>query len=298
MSLPKCVFLIKYLTNKAFLNSCQTADSVVVKNPPPDASEPNEWKEFFDTKFGPDVHVTCCTIARDNYLLVRALVLRREILQKLKWKLPPGTQLDIASLAVIANDMKEKRNVLNRIKSLATPDVPELFKQLIRINTEVRKLASVDFPVTRVFVTFETEKAQRHILHELSVGSKAIRKCDKLKFDNPDHLYRSIKALHVKEAPEPSTIRWHDLSDHHWERSIRYLLTTYAWACAMIFVVFIVRLCHRRSAKFAAYAIASCNGVGVNASLILHSVHTHLKCLVSSIHLIGIPGICKVACQL
>ncbi|KAL3776039.1 hypothetical protein HJC23_009665 [Cyclotella cryptica] len=232
----------------------QTAQdySIVVKNPPIDAIEPDEWKDFFDTKFGPDIHVTCCTIARDNYLLVRALVLRREILQKLKWKLPPGTELDIASLAVIVNDLKEKRTALTRMKSMMTQDIPELFIQLNRINAEVKKLASVDFPVTRVFVTFETEKAQRHILRQLSVGSKAIRKCDKLNIDNPDHLF----ALHVKEAPEPSTIRWHDLSDQHWERSIRYLLTTYAWACAMIFVVFIVRLCYHRSAKFAAYAIA------------------------------------------
>lgn len=238
-----------------------SSDSVVVKNPPPDATDPNEWKIFFNTNFGPDVHVTCCTIARDNYQLVRALVRRREILQKLKWKLPPGTPLDIGNLALIVHEMRETRSIYNKLKAMIVGDVPEMFENLLAVNAKVKNLASMDFPATRVFLTFETEKAQRHILQQLSVGSKLVSKLDMLKPRHPDHLFRNHRVLHVKEAEEPSTIRWHDLSDMPWERALRYILTAYCWGCTMILVVLIVQLCHDQSAKFAAYSIAFCNGV-------------------------------------
>jgi hypothetical protein len=246
---------------------CCLSDSIVIKNPPPDATNPDEWKTFFDTNFGPDIHVTCCTVARDNYQLVQALVARRVILQKLKWKLPAGNRLDIGSLAINAHDIRERRGLFDRLKSLVVPDVPELFKELVNINNEVRKLSMMDFPATRVFITFETERAQRTVLHHLSVGSRSIMKFSELNITKPTHAFRSNIVLHVKEAPEPSTIRWHDLSDRPWERGIRFLLTSYAWLCALVLVIMFIRLCHMRSAKFAAYAIAICNGVSDDVSI-------------------------------
>ena len=238
-------------------------DSIVIKNPPSDATDPKEWKSFFETKFGPDVHVTCCTVARDNYQLVQALVARREILQRLKWRLPPGSRLDIGSLAIMANDIKVDRGIFDNIKAVVVSDIPELFKQLIVINERIKKLSLIDYQATRVFVTFETEKAQRTVLNSLSVGTKMVLKRSKFDVANSDHLFRSRDILHVNEAHEPSSIRWHDLSDRPWERTMKYVLTTYAWACGMYLVIMVVRLCHQRSAKFAAYAVAVCNGVSV-----------------------------------
>lgn len=259
----KCAIVFDIIATLTHNIALFSLDSIVIKNPPPDATDPNEWKTFFDKKFGPDVHVTCCTIARDNYQLVQALVTRREILQRLKWKLPCGARLDVGSLAINAHDIRARRGVFGKLKAVVVSDVPELFKQLVSINDKVKQLAMLDFPATRVFITFETERAQRTILHHLSVGSRLITKFSKSHITDPNHLLRSKIALHVKEAAEPSTIRWHDLSDRPWERTIKYMLTTYAWGCATLLVVMLVRLCHQRSAKFAAYAIAICNGVSV-----------------------------------
>lgn len=242
-------------------NTIAPSDSVVIKNPPKDATDPSEWKSFFDTKFGSNIHVTCCTIARDNNELVQALVARRQILQKLKWKLPVGSRLDIGSLAIDTHNIREKRGLFEKLKSVVIPGVPELFKQLVIINDKVKKLSIMDFPATRVFVTFETEKAQRTILQQLSVGSKSVLKHSKFPIRNTKHLFRSSHVLHIKEAAEPSTIRWHDLSDRPWERSFRYILTAYAWGCATFLAVMLIRICHQLSAKAAAYAIAICNGV-------------------------------------
>ena len=239
----------------------QTAQdySIVIRNPPPDATNPEEWKQFFDNKFGPSVHVTCCTVAKDNFLLLRALVRRRELLQKLKWTLPPGSCLKITSLLDLSQCAQDARSLLAKMKALVLPGVPELVSQLVEANQLIEKLSELNFPATRVFITFETEAAQRKVLSLLSVGSKAIRRNDVMKVTSHDHLFRSNLVLNVKEADEPSTIRWQDLGDRFYERFLRMLMTTYAWACSMALVAFIVRLCSHRSAKFAAYAIAFFN---------------------------------------
>jgi len=255
----------------------QTAQdySIVIKNPPPDATDPEEWKAFFDKKFGGGVHVTCCTVARDNPLLVRALVRRREILQMLKWKTQPGTPLDVPTLTAIAFEMRRHRSFLERMKSLAIPGVPELLQRLTSINAKIRKLSLRKYPATKVFVTFETEEAQRRILGHLSVGSRTVRRNDVMKLDNPEHLFRSALVLNVKEADEPSTVRWHDLSDRRWDRFLKMSMTAYAWACAMVMVAFVVRLCRHRSAKFAAYAIAFFNSAFPEYAKILVNFESH-----------------------
>ena len=55
----------------------QTAQdySIIINNPPDDATDPEEWKEYFKAAF--DAHVTGCTVAVDNDILVRTLVERR-----------------------------------------------------------------------------------------------------------------------------------------------------------------------------------------------------------------------------
>lgn len=177
--------------------------------------------------------------------------------------MPPGSHLDICNLAIVAHEVKNGRGTFDKLKALVVSGVPELLTQLIATNERIKKLSLVDYHATRVFVTFETENAQRTVLNSLSVGAKMILKRSKFNVANPEHIFRSKNVLHVKEAHEPSSIRWHDLSDRPWERTMKYVLTTYAWACGMILVIMVVRLCHQKSAKFAAYAIAMCNGVSV-----------------------------------
>lgn len=55
----------------------QTAQdySIIINNPPSDATDPAEWREYFKVAF--DAHVTGCTVAVDNDILVKTLVERR-----------------------------------------------------------------------------------------------------------------------------------------------------------------------------------------------------------------------------
>jgi hypothetical protein len=63
----------------------QTAQdySVKISNPPEDAVDPDEWFHFFHDNCD-GAHATVITIARDNDLLVRTLVKRRELLRTIK----------------------------------------------------------------------------------------------------------------------------------------------------------------------------------------------------------------------
>ncbi len=60
----------------------QTAQdySVVVKDPNPDATDPEEWRAFFESHFGPVAYVT---VALNNGELLKAIATRRGILEKI-----------------------------------------------------------------------------------------------------------------------------------------------------------------------------------------------------------------------
>lgn len=82
----------------------QTAQdySIVIKNPPPDATDPEEWRLFFRYNFH-GLHTTACTIAVDNDLLVRCLVKRRECMRKIEMKVEPGTSLVRSRKCIVYN---------------------------------------------------------------------------------------------------------------------------------------------------------------------------------------------------
>jgi hypothetical protein len=67
----------------------QTAQdySVAVLNPPDDACDPEEWKQFFEDHF--DCKVTVCTDDLANNDLVQHITTRKEILRQLELILPP-----------------------------------------------------------------------------------------------------------------------------------------------------------------------------------------------------------------
>ena len=98
----------------------QTAQdySMHVKNPPDDAYDPEEWKTFF-SQFG---HVTVCTTAINNDLLVKTLVQRREICQQIFELLPPGTDMSENNLTMIAAEAEASRGQIpnNTMRCLKT----------------------------------------------------------------------------------------------------------------------------------------------------------------------------------
>jgi hypothetical protein len=156
-----------------------------------------------------------CTVDVANKSLTRYLVQRREILRQLQMTLPPGTSLDLASIEQHAESQKKKRR--SKILGLA--------RKLAQVETKIRDCfdnneyeqssrGAVKPPTTKVYVTFETEHAQRQVLTKMTAGSfntKMTAGSFNTKKVDPRYLFRGKHVLEVHEPEEPTAIRWQEL---------------------------------------------------------------------------------------
>lgn len=244
----------------AFDEQEQTAQdySIEISNPPSDATEPEEWRDFFESRFGG--HVTCCTVTIDNDLLVKALAERREVAFAIEEKLKEGGTEDTLTLHELSAKIEHGRGFVGRIMSRISPGIPELVGRLTVLNGRIQGLIQQRYRATRVFCTFETERSQRQVLTSMVVGSLASMRNITHKV-NPNLLFRGEHVLHVREAEEPSTIRWMDL-DEKWSTRMKQISVTtlISFAC-IVAVAVIVALCRRESAAYAALAISIANAM-------------------------------------
>lgn len=229
----------------------QTAQdySVKIKNPPPDANDAAEWERYFRKKFG--VLVTVCTIITDNDLLVKKLVERREVLQKIKSKLGPALSLDLDQLTKVSSEIESKRNNLERGYAKLFKGVPELVDHVKRLDEEIRELAVLDRAVTTVIVTFETEAAQRKVLSIMKTADG---------FDQK-YCFRDDKFLDVDEPPEPSAIRWADLNESDTTAFVRLIIPSILTLGLIAACAFLVKEIRSYGPVYAAVSISLLNTV-------------------------------------
>jgi hypothetical protein len=226
----------------------QTAQdySIIVKNPPVDATDAMEWKQYFRKKFG--VRSTVCTIVTDNDILVNKLVLRRETLQMIKSKNGPSESLDIDHLVRLASDISGKRNCVQKVLTKVLKGVPELVAHIQQLDEEIRDLATEDRDVTTVFVTFETEAAQRKVLSIMKTSEQYDAKyCFREGF------------LDVDEPNEPSSIRWHDLNESTSKALVRLIIPMLLTFGMIIGAAFLVREVRNYGPLYAAITISLLN---------------------------------------
>jgi uncharacterized integral membrane protein len=239
----------------------QTAQdySIIVKNPPGDATDPQEWHDWIKETFD-GAHVTACTIAVNNDLLVRSLVQRRELLRRIELMVEPGTSLDLVTLAGLAAKEERLRKFWGHVKAKVMPGLPEIFAQLTVVTSKVQGLAQQDYPATQVFLTLETETAQRLILSTLSVGAVDVAR-QKSVTVKKKYRFRKKYLLDVAEPDEPSTVRWQDLNEKYKDRLKQQWLTMLCTVGAIIAIAFLVFILNQSSVQFAAIAIAVFNSL-------------------------------------
>jgi hypothetical protein len=252
----------------------QTAQdySVVVHNPPGDSTNPQEWHDFFRDNFG--AHLTACTIAVDNDLLVRSLVERRELLRKIELMCEPGTSLDVLTLAGIAAKEERERRFFGHLKAMLVPGVAELFARIAVLTAKVQGLAQQTYPATNVFLTFETEADQRKVLQAYNLGSLDVSHNNTSKV-KPEHLFRGKHILKVAEPDEPNTVRWQDLNEKWKECLKQQLLTGAATLAAIVVIAFLVWALNGVQVEWAAIAIAVFNSVFPMFAKLLTSFEAH-----------------------
>lgn len=238
----------------------QTAQdySIEVFNPPADATEPEEWKEFFESRFGG--HLTCCTVTIDNDLLVKALAERRDVLSDIEEMIDDDVNLSTLTLSQRAAKIEHGRLFLGRIQSILSPGVPELVDRLTVLNARIQGLVQQEYRATRVFCTFETEATQRQVLSGMTVGAMTAMRNNTHRI-NPNLLFRGEHVLLVREAEEPCAIRWMDL-DESWCSKIKQLTFSTTISLAIIVAVaIIVYFCRLNGIMYAALAISVANAI-------------------------------------
>ena len=104
-------------------------------------------------------------------------------------------------------------------------DARSSYEKLMKFEKKIVELCDKEYSVTDVFVTFETEQAQRTALSNLSVGKLAIINQDQSAL--PDNLkFRGNIVLDVSEPAEPSAVRWQDVATH-WKVRVKGLLFSF-----------------------------------------------------------------------
>jgi hypothetical protein len=210
----------------------QTAQdySIVVKNPPVDAWDPNEWKEFFERILdGGDGSiqnkVAVCSVNVDNDLIVGHVVKRRELRRRLQMALPPGTVLDTETFH---REVERARHQCAKAGACGSKSaIPKLVQRLDAIDEKIKEYfkTAKEPDVTKIFLTFETEAAQREILAKMTVGTLDALN-NNLKAVDPQYLFRGKYVLEVREPDEPTAIRWHELNSTNLEILIRKIATS------------------------------------------------------------------------
>ena len=255
----------------------QTASdySIKVSTPPPDATDPEEWRQFFN-QYACEQEgkgVVLVTIALNNAELIQALVERRRKLMALSKLLPDDTDMTDMSMVLqqvtLLSPETSRRQWLSAFICCydSTIKVRQLWSNIQSLEERIRRLSQEKFHAVAVFVTFETERAQRNALHILSTGRLHVwrNQMDTTKLgdggrikvfepiqsrssmwsfqkeqneriirltsssasydDNGSKLltFRNHNVLNVKEAMEPSDVRWADLQSSPRKRLELYM---------------------------------------------------------------------------
>jgi hypothetical protein len=187
--------------------------SVEVANPPKDAKDVEEWKDFFG-QFG---HVTAITIALDNNDLLQMLMERRSLINALEQIQPLGVEVDLKD---IASAVKTASPIPWYWKLYGTLDAETIHKRIASIDEMIDKdLSKREYEVSNVFVIFDEEKAQQHALQALQVPALPLYR-NNTSILASNHVFRGKHLLHVMEPPEPSSVRWQDLDESFLVRSL------------------------------------------------------------------------------
>jgi hypothetical protein len=204
IQLVYCFFIWQRKAEVVFDEEIQTASdySIKVTNVPPTATDPQEWKDYFDqfTDTPERDGVTFVSIAIDNAELLYKLVERRKLLRTLRRKFPKVDHCDA--------------DAIHRAKLDEPPPSwwsrwcccggSSSWDALAQLDDTIRTLLRRDYAAVAVFVIFESERAQRNALHCLSTGRLQL-------WNNHADLDRFRRGtLHVRERVTEESL-WEDV---------------------------------------------------------------------------------------
>lgn len=188
--------------------------SLMVTNPPPDATDAEEWRAFF-SRFGTVRYVTVVKMNSNLLdLLLRKKLLLREFerigvpVDAIPLGVPAKTGFFMRFLWSLGCDARSKERLLHR---------------LYELNMTIERETQSDFPVGCVYVTFELEDAKQFCMHSLR-NEKAF--CASINNVYQEKLrFRGRKSLTVLESSEPDNVVWENSGMRRLNRFRRTMLS-------------------------------------------------------------------------
>jgi hypothetical protein len=211
--------------------------SVTVKNPPPDAYDPEQWRDFF-SQFA-DKSVTLVCIHLNNEVMLEKLTQRRVHRDHLRRLLPKGTDMDDEDIvrAAVDEHIRQRDSEpkgcfgaflecsifrLLRLFGMFEP-AETLLEHYYCLTDEIKELQKEKYEVSKVFVTFETEEGQRAALTALTASTLDVI-TNNTQNAPPSAVFRG-RVLKVVEPTEPDAVRWLDLSATKLYRTASVIIT-------------------------------------------------------------------------
>ena len=253
--------------------STATDYSIKVCNPPPDAYDPDVWKDFFET-FS-EKQVTVVTVALNNEELLNALVMRRIFRNKLRQLLPPNVNLDDEAEVereinahVVKRESQERGCFEKMFWCLVVPLLrlppfhmfhyaETLVEKIDFWTNKVKELQERKYHVTNVFVTFETEEGQRSALAALKVGSIDLARQRSHKI-GPHALFHG-RILKIVVPAEPNAIRWREMTISTLRKHLQRLLTFAITIGLIIASGFVIHRARRLNTLFFSICVSTFN---------------------------------------
>ena len=253
--------------------STATDYSIKVCNPPPDAYDPDVWKDFFET-FS-EKQVTVVTVALNNEELLNALVMRRIFRNKLRQLLPPNVNLDDEAEVereinahVVKRESQERGCFEKMFWCLVVPLLrlppfhmfhyaETLVEKIDFWTNKVKELQERKYHVTNVFVTFETEEGQRSALAALKVGSIDLARQHSHKI-GPHALFHG-RILKIVVPAEPNAIRWREMTISTLRKHLQRLLTFAITIGLIIASGFVIHRARRLNTLFFSICVSTFN---------------------------------------
>lgn len=234
--------------------------SIMVKNPPKKAFDPDIWRDFF-SKFDQS-SPPLVTIALDNEELLSALAQLRNYRWKLQCylKCEGENSEDVLErkLLEMEKDREERNDLFSFFKTLCKPfglflDGADILSKLQYHQLQVKTLLKKEYYVSKVFITMETETGQRTALDALDVAR--LQNCRNV-IDDANPKFQE-KILYVQEAREATAVRWEDLSVPTINKFLQKMLTWIMTIAIMVALAFIVRSVENTGHSIAAALVIS-----------------------------------------
>lgn len=230
--------------------------TLIVTNPPKDAKDPDEWREFFDT-FS-EKQVTLVTVALGNDELLNSLVAKRRDIKILRGLLPKGVDFsdEAATDNIVINARRQRvgeekqgsciaKLVLPLLRLLGLSTTEEVIWSRIKATSaKIKELEQKEYDASAVFVTFETERGQRTALEALNFSRLEVLTNKPVSGDT-SAIFRDT-VLNCYEASEPNAVRWKDLKCTHFEIYFRQAVTLGVTAALVVFSGWILYLARTR----------------------------------------------------